>query len=112
MTGARSGEDRLPDSTVATLKAHPAYRELVRRRTRLGWTLAAIVLVSFIGFSLVIAFDKELLAAPIGDGVMSVGIPVGFALIVLTLALTAIYVRHANRAFDRLTAQIRKDFSE
>jgi uncharacterized membrane protein (DUF485 family) len=74
----------------------------VRRRGRFAWTLTAIMLLAYLGYVLLIAFDKELLARPIGDGVTSVGIPLGFGIIVLGVLLTAIYVRRANREFDAL----------
>ena len=40
---------------------------------------------------------------------MSLGIPVGFGLIVLTILLTAIYVVRANGEFDRLTREIKEE---
>lgn len=87
---------------IARVQANPKYQALVRRRSRFAWTLTAIMLVAYFGYVLLIAFDKELLARPIGDGVTSVGIPLGFGIIVLGVLLTAIYVRRANREFDAL----------
>jgi len=84
----------------------PRYLRLVGRRSRLAWTLTAIVLAAFFGFTLLIAFDKELLAAPIASGVTSLGIPLGFGMILLAIALTGIYVVAANGEFDRLTREI------
>lgn len=46
------------------MKAHPAYRQLVRRRSRLAWTLTAIMLVAYFGYVLLIAFDKDFLGGP------------------------------------------------
>jgi uncharacterized membrane protein (DUF485 family) len=87
----------------------PRYVRLMRRRSRLAWVLTAVVLVAFFGFTLLIAFDKDLLARPIGTGVMSVGIPLGFGLILLAIALTGVYVWIANGEFDRLTREIVED---
>ena len=87
---------------IARVQANPKYRALERRRGRFAWTLTAIMLLAYFGYVLLIAFDKELLARPIGDGVTSVGIPLGFGIIVLGVLLTAIYVRRANREFDGL----------
>jgi uncharacterized membrane protein (DUF485 family) len=53
-----------------------------------------------------VAFDKPLLAQRLGAGVMTVGMPVGLAVILFTVVITAIYVRRANGEFDTLTAQI------
>ena len=101
--------DRLPDETVAAVQAHPAYRELIRKRGRLGWWLSAFMTIVFLGFTLAIAFDKAALAAPIGAGVTSIGIPIGFAIILLAILITAIYVRSANNSYDELIARIRAD---
>lgn len=98
-----------PDELVARVRAHPAYAELLRRRGRLAWSLTAVILTAFLAFTLGIAFDKAAMAAPIADGVTSIGIPIGFGLILLAILLTAIYVRIANRDFDELVRRIRAD---
>ncbi|MEZ5672827.1 MAG: DUF485 domain-containing protein [Thiotrichaceae bacterium] len=59
---------------------------------------------------LVVAFDKGLLAAPLYPGtVVTVGIPVGVAVIVASFLLTGIYVWRANSKFDDLTKQIKQE---
>ena len=97
---------------IAAVKAHPKYQELVRRRTRFGWLMTAIMLVAYFGYVLLIAFNKELLARPIGDGVTSVGIPLGFGIIILGIVLTAVYVRRANSEYDALLQVVLDDTSE
>ncbi|WP_454739905.1 DUF485 domain-containing protein [Cupriavidus necator] len=97
------------EDLVRRLKANPRYRELVRRRTRLGWTLTAAMLVIYYGYVLLIAFDKELLAAKMGNGVMTWGMPIGLFVIVFTVAITGFYVRHANGAYDELTERIKRE---
>jgi uncharacterized membrane protein (DUF485 family) len=87
----------------------PRYRALVRRRGRFTWTLTAVILAAYFGYILLIAFDKPLLARPIGRGVTSVGIPLGLGLILLAIVLTALYVRRANRDFDAVTAALREE---
>jgi uncharacterized membrane protein (DUF485 family) len=56
-----------------------------------------------------IAFNKELLARRIGDSVITWGIPIGLFVIVFTIVITGIYVWRANREFDDLTAEIRRE---
>ena len=97
---------------IAAVTAHPKYQELVRRRTRFGWLKTAIMLVAYFGYVLLIAFNKELLARPIGDGVTSVGIPLGFGIIILGIVLTAVYVRRANSEYDALLQVVLDDTSE
>lgn len=90
-----------------TIKSSATYRELVRKRSTLGWTLTALVLVVYYGYVLLIAFNKDLLAAKMGAGVMTWGMPIGLFVIVFTVAITGLYVRHANRTYDELTDKIK-----
>jgi uncharacterized membrane protein (DUF485 family) len=98
----------MPDVTSRILN-DPRYHELKARRTRFGWWLAGAMMVVYYGFILLVAFDKPLLATRIGDGVTTLGIPLGLAVIVFTVVITAVYVRRANREFDALTDQIAKE---
>lgn len=82
------------------------YVELVRQRSALGWTLAAIMLVIYFGFILLIAYAPKFLGTPIGSGVMTIGIPIGVAVIVSAFVLVGIYVARANATYDRLTRDI------
>jgi len=93
-----------PDLRVVA--ENPKYKELIAKRTRFGWILTAIMLVVYYGYVSLIAFDKTFLARPIGSGVMSLGIPIGFAVIVISIILTGVYVVRANGEFDRLTREI------
>jgi uncharacterized membrane protein (DUF485 family) len=88
--------------------ALPAYHELKARRTSFGLWLTLAMLVVYYGFILLVAFNKPLLASRIGDGVMTLGMPLGLAVIVFTIAITALYVRRANSEFDDLSEQINK----
>ncbi len=94
------------------IAAMPAYQRLKARRTRFGWTLTALMLIVYYGFVLLVAFDKPLLAQRLGSGVMTLGIPVGFGVIVFTIAVTAYYVRRANAEFDTLSDSIRAEVAK
>ena len=101
---ASEAEQKLEAS--ARIRQSPAYQTLVARRTRFAWTLTAIMLVVYFGYIGLIAFDKAFLAQPIGPGVTSLGIPVGIGIILITIALTGVYVVRANSEFDRLEREI------
>ena len=92
---------------VDQILSNPKYQELVSKRSRFAWTLSIIILVVYYAFVLVIAFDPALLGEKIGDGVISVGIPVGMGIIVLSFILTGIYVKRANGEFEALTQNIK-----
>ena len=84
------------DSIVARIEANPKYWELRRSRNVFGWTLTLLMLIVYFGYIALIAFNKPFLAQPIGNGVTTVGIPIGMGVILFTIVITAIYVRRAN----------------
>ncbi len=100
------------DSLVGKIEAHPKYAQLKQRRNKLGVVLTVLMLVVYYGYIALIAFDKPFLAKPLGAGVMSVGVPVGMAVIVFTIVITGIYVRRANSEYDQLTQDILKDIAK
>lgn len=97
------------DPMVARIEANPKYHELKRKRSSFGWLLTILMLLVYYGYVGLIAFDKELLAQPLGAGVTTLGIPIGLGVIVFTVLITGLYVRRANGEYDRLTAEILKD---
>ena len=69
-------------SNLAEIQRDPDYQELVRRRSSLGWTLSLIMLVIYFGFILLVAYAPKFLGMPVGDGVTTIGIPIGLCVIV------------------------------
>ncbi|MGA2636778.1 DUF485 domain-containing protein [Methylocella sp.] len=88
------------------IQRNPKYRELVHQRSVLGWTLSAITLIIYFGFILLIAYAPKFLGTPIGSGVITIGIPIGVAVIVSAFVLVGIYVIRANATYDSLTREI------
>jgi cation/acetate symporter len=92
------------------MRANPKFLELVSRRERFAWTLAAIVLTMFYGFVMVVAFSPASLGKPIAEGSMiTVGVAVELFMFIFFWALTAVYVRRANTEFDAMTQEIVKE---
>ena len=102
----------MSDPIVDKILRDPKYQELQSKRNRLAIILTILMLVVYYGYIALIAFDKEFLAQPIGSGVTTLGIPIGFGIIVFTILITGIYVRRANGEFDALTKEILKDASK
>jgi cation/acetate symporter len=95
------------------MRSNPKFDELVARRSRFAWLLAATVLVLFYGFVMVVAFAPGLLGAPVTEGSMlTVGVASGLFMFAFFWLLTALYVRRANGQFDALTAEIIADAKE
>ncbi|MFA7430732.1 MAG: DUF485 domain-containing protein [Rhodospirillaceae bacterium] len=85
----------------------PDFQTLTSRRSRFAWLLAGIMLTVFYGFILVVAFVPDLLATKVAPGAtLSIGWPIGAAIIILSWVLTAIYVRRANSEFEALNNKI------
>jgi uncharacterized membrane protein (DUF485 family) len=94
---------------ITRIQDNPRYQELKSKRNSFGWMLAVVMLIVYYGYIAMIAFNKDLLAQRLGDGVMTLGVPLGFGVIVFTVLITGFYVRRANNEFDALTEQILKD---
>ena len=91
------------------IAANPKYQQLKARRSRFGWLLAILMLIVYYGFILLVAFDKPFLAQRLGAGVTTIGMPIGFGVIVFTIVITGIYVRRANSEYDALSEQVAKE---
>jgi uncharacterized membrane protein (DUF485 family) len=83
------------------------FQELVVRKWKISLVLTAIMMVVYFGFILVLAFKGEILATKLGEH-MTLGIPVGLAIIVLACILTGIYVFWANSSYDKSIEDILK----
>ena len=91
---------------VTRIANNPNYQALKAKRTRFGWWLTLAMMIVYFGFILLVAFNKSFLSQKLGAGVMTMGIPIGFGIIVFTILITAYYVNRANREFDALSESI------
>lgn len=95
---------------VHKVKSNPKYHELVSSRSKFAWIMSALMLVIYYAFILTIAFNKSLMATPLSqNSTMTIGIPIGLAVIISAFALTGIYIRRANAVFDKLTREIKEE---
>ena len=88
------------EEILARIARDPRYHALVRSRSRFAWSLATMVLAAFVGFTCVVALDKQLLATPVGEHAMSWGIPVGFGMILLAISSIAIFITRCAQDYD------------
>ncbi len=92
-----------------SMRVNPKFQELVEKRGRFAWTLAAIVLVLFYGFVLMVAFSPATLGKPLSEGgMLTVGVAVELSLFIFFWVLSFVYVKRANGEFDNLTQEIIK----
>lgn len=85
---------------------HERLAELAAARARIVTRLSAAMLVLYFGFILLIAFQKPLLGELVVPG-LSLGILLGASVIVVSWALTFVYVRWANRHYDGALEKLR-----
>ncbi|BAI70011.1 conserved hypothetical protein [Hydrogenobacter thermophilus TK-6] len=82
------------------------FKELASKRNRVAGFLTFLQLLIYFGFIFVLAFKKEILSQKIGEG-LTVGIPIGIAIIVISWILTGVYVYWANGFYDRAVEEIK-----
>jgi uncharacterized membrane protein (DUF485 family) len=89
------------------LESHD-FRRLVSRRWVVSIVLTVLLFVVYYGYILLIAASQPLMARRVGEGVMTVGIPLGVLVILVSWALTAVYVVWANRVYDAEVGRLRQ----
>jgi uncharacterized membrane protein (DUF485 family) len=92
----------------------PDFKALVKRRWGVSMALLATLFVTYYGFILLVATNREWVSQKVSDApgaVTTIAIPLGIASIVVAWVLTALYVIWANRAYDpeveRLKGQLK-----
>jgi uncharacterized membrane protein (DUF485 family) len=75
-------------------------------RWRIALTLTLVMLAVYVGFILLVAFNKPLLGRLIVPG-LSVGILLGVVVIIVAWVLTWWYIRWANQHYDASVRELR-----
>ena len=75
-------------------------------RWRIAISLTLVMLAVYVGFILLVAFDKPLLARVLLPG-LSLGMLLGVVVIVVAWVLTWWYIRWANRHYDESVRGLR-----
>ncbi len=92
---------------VAVILQSERFKKLVNKRWSVSISLTAMMLFVYVGFILLIAFNKEFLATKIGEHI-TIGIPIGIGIIIFAWLLTGVYVRWANSSYDKTVREMRK----
>jgi len=98
----------MDERQLEAIGRHPDFRRLVTKKTKLTWSLTAVMLVAYFGFIFLVAFFPATLGSRLGTSAMTVGIPVAVVFILLAFALTAIYVANANGPIDALNDKVKE----
>jgi uncharacterized membrane protein (DUF485 family) len=88
--------------------SHVHLTRVAAARWRLALLLTAVMTLTYVGFILLIAFNKPLLGTILMPG-LSLGILLGVLLILTAWALILIYVHWTNTHYDSRVAAVRRD---
>ena len=99
----------MDERQVDAILRNPKFKEMVSRKSKLSWTLTIIMLVIYVGFMLLVGYNKEFLMSSFSGGVTTWGIPLGLGIIVLSFVLCGVYSYIANNSFDQLSSEAMKE---
>ncbi|HEY3374227.1 MAG TPA: DUF485 domain-containing protein [Candidatus Aquicultor sp.] len=83
------------------------FQQLISTRKKVASVLTALTLVTYFTFILLMAFGKEILSATIAPNI-TIGIPIGAAVIVISWLLTFTYANWANKKYDPLVEEVKE----
>ncbi|AMW80084.1 hypothetical protein AMD27_15050 [Acinetobacter sp. TGL-Y2] len=99
----------MDERKVEQILQNPKFKEMVAKKSRLSWTLTGIMLFAYVGFMLLVGYNKEFLLSSLSGGVTTWGIPLGLSIIVLSFLLCGVYSYIANNKLDQLTAEAMRE---
>jgi len=84
------------------------FKALMRKRWSISIILTALLFIIYYGYILVVGYGKEFLGMKVGM-YTNYGIILGVLVIVLSWALTGVYVIWANNVYDKEVDAIKKE---
>lgn len=84
----------------------PDFTRLLRRRSRLRWWLAGLLTVAYLAYGIGGLYVPEFFAAPLGDSAVSVGVVLGYGIILLGIGCSIFYVWRVNRIIAPLQRRL------
>lgn len=99
----------MDEAHVERILQNPKFKEMVNRKSRLSWTLTIIMLIVYVGFMLLVGYNKEFLMSSVSGGVTTVGMPLGLSIIVLSFILCGVYSYIANNKLDALNEEAMRE---
>ncbi|MBE9400693.1 MAG: DUF485 domain-containing protein [Acinetobacter sp.] len=99
----------MDERQVERILQNPKFKQMVSKKSALSWTLTGIMLFVYVGFMLLVGYNKEFLMSSFSGGVTTWGIPLGLSIIVLSFVLCGVYSYVANKILDPLTQDAMKE---
>ena len=89
------------------VRANPKFAELEGKRSRFALLLTAIVMASYYGMMMIVAFAPEVMRTPISAGsTLTIGVHIGAVIIIGSWLLTGWFVNRSNGEFDAINNEI------
>lgn len=88
-----------------------AFKSLASEKVFISVVLTVFTMIIYYGFIYLVAYQKEYLGSALTEKV-TVGIPIGIGVILLSWIGTGIYVLWANRRYDGLVEDLKKHLEE
>ncbi len=96
--------------TRKEILANNNFHKLVSLRRRVSWSFLLVLLGSYLAFGLLSVYSPAWLARPVfSDGVVPLGIVMGYAILALSFILTLVYMWIANHYFEPLETKIKAE---
>jgi len=80
--------------------------ELSSKKNSISIVLTSLELAAYFGFIFLIAFNKPFLSG-MATETMTIGIPIGIGVILLSWVLTGVYVYWANNKYDAMVETVK-----
>jgi uncharacterized membrane protein (DUF485 family) len=106
MTVSTTGERPPGETTYELVQASPEFAELRARFRRFVFPMSAAFLIWYLVYVLLAAYAPEFMSIKLA-GDLTVGLLIGVLQFASTFAITAAYVRYANKNLDPRAAEIR-----
>ena len=101
-------KEKLQTKSAHEVLESPDFKRLVALRWKVSMVLLTLLFVSYYGFILLVATNKEFVSQKIGE-VTTLAIPLGVASIVIAWLLTAFYVMWANAKYDPEVERLKRE---
>jgi uncharacterized membrane protein (DUF485 family) len=97
----------MPSMNINSMKTNVKFQELVRLKNGLSWSLAAITVMMFFSYLMLVALNPSFVGTRVSlNSSLTYGIALGLANVVGAIVLTGAYVAIANGRIDRLTREL------
>ncbi|MEO2083435.1 MAG: DUF485 domain-containing protein [Desulfurobacteriaceae bacterium] len=89
----------------------PEFQELIKKVTAVSLSFAAVMMVVYYSFVLMLAYAKSFLSTPICKGcATNYGIVIGIGIIIFSWLITGAYIWWANTNYDPIIRKLREKF--